>query len=188
MPCRRSGSRTARSPARLGRCWRGPAGAPRGFPGRQGRGAGCRGHVTGLFTNTGARSEFGARGRRRADGRWWGPADVGAAASLVWRGAPRGWHTVTPGRVVCVSTETLGSGAHRPPKSPECSASPRPREPQRVPAWTLPGASPAALPRGGRELCCQTRCGGLCGGSLPGAGSRLSLLQVSPTWLLTPFG
>lgn len=99
---------------------------------------------------------------------------------------PHRWHPVTPSCAVHVSIEILGSGAHRPQKSRGRFGSLRPREPQRVPAWTLPGASPAALPRGGRELCCQTCCGGLCGGSLPGAGSCLFLLQVLPAWLLAP--
>lgn len=49
---------------------------------------------------------------------------------------------MAPGCTVYISIETVGSGAHRPQKSPESFASPRPREPQRVPAWTFPRRLP----------------------------------------------
>lgn len=95
---------------------------------------------------------------------------------------------MTPGYVACLSTETLGSGAHRPQKSPSASPAPGrgnrsefqpgcfPAPPQR-PCQGV-GANPAARPFAGASA----------EGPFPELAPVSSLLQVSPAWLLTPFG
>lgn len=173
-PWRRSGSGTARSPARLGRCWGGPSGSPQGFSGRQGRGAGCRGHVTGLFTNTGARSEFGAWGRPRADWRRWRPAGLGAAASLVWLDFPRGWHTVTRAVWSVSPPRHLGLG-HTALKSPR-SAMPAPGRGNR--SEFLPGRFPAPPQRPCQGVGANSAARPAAGASAEGSSPELA--PVSP--------
>lgn len=105
-PARLSGARGALYPARPRR---GLARGPRGGSGRRGRGAGRRGHVTGLFTNTAGPQRLAAEGAGVARGPGSGPGSCARSpASLgctVWPGDPETRSLLLP-----ADSDSMGAG------------------------------------------------------------------------------